>query len=91
MCGNNNICNWFSGNNWWWIIILMLLFCNVGGCGCDNSNYCNRRDAGCGCCYHTERGRQPPSRIFIFQILAFCIFLLHFREKYGIFLSWKTM
>jgi hypothetical protein len=50
MCGNNNICGLFSGNNWWWIIILMLLFCNVGGCGCDNSNYCNRRDDGCGCC-----------------------------------------
>ena len=50
MCGNNNICGLFSGNNWWWIIILMLLFCNVGGCGCDTSNYCNRRDDGCGCC-----------------------------------------
>ena len=49
MCGNNNICNLFSGNNWWWIIILMLLFCNTGSCGCDNSNYCNRRDDGC-CC-----------------------------------------
>ena len=45
MCGNNNICNWFSGNNWWWIIILLLLFCNCGnnygGNGCDNN---------CGCC-----------------------------------------
>ena len=51
MCGNN-ICGLFSGNNWWWIIILMLLVCNVGGCGCgcDNNNYCNRRDDGCGCC-----------------------------------------
>ena len=50
MCGNNNICNWFSGNNWWWIIILLLLFCNCGnggynGCGsnwnsCDNDRCC---------------------------------------------------
>ena len=42
MCGNNNICNWFSGNNWWWIIILLLLFCNCGGnvCGCAENRCC---------------------------------------------------
>ena len=47
MCGNNNICNCFGGNNWWWIIILILLFCNCdsnwGWNGCDNNN-------NCGCC-----------------------------------------
>jgi len=52
MCGNNNICNCFSGNNWWWIIILMLLFCNCGGNtyggGCGNGCYHN--DNNCGCC-----------------------------------------
>ena len=53
MCGNNNICNWFSGNNWWWIIILLLLFCNCGG-GCGNgcgNNYIGCYDNNsCGCC-----------------------------------------
>ena len=49
MCGNNNICNWFSGNNWWWIIILLLLFCNCGGnCG-SNYNGCYDNN-NCGCC-----------------------------------------
>ena len=49
MCGNNNICNWFSGNNWWWIIILLLLFCNCGSNynGCGNGCYDNNN---CGCC-----------------------------------------
>jgi len=47
MCGNNNICNCFGGNNWWWIIILILLFCN---CGCGNGNYNNGCDNSCGCC-----------------------------------------
>ena len=45
MCGNNNLCNCFSGNNWWWILILILLFCNCGSNnwgGCENNN--------CGCC-----------------------------------------
>ena len=45
MCGNNNLCNCFSGNNWWWILILILLFCTCGNHnwgGCENNN--------CGCC-----------------------------------------
>ena len=56
MCGNNNICNCFSGNNLWWIIILVLLFCNCGGNyggnGCGNScgNTWNGCDNNCGCC-----------------------------------------
>ena len=50
MCGNNNICNWFSGNNWWWIIILLLLFCNCGnGCGNYGGNGCYENN-NCGCC-----------------------------------------
>ena len=48
MCGNNNICNWFSGNNWWWIIILLLLFCNCGG-GCGNNCATPYFNNGCGC------------------------------------------
>ena len=50
MCGNNNICNCFGGNNWWWIIILILLMCN---CGCGNGSYYNNTngcDNNCGCC-----------------------------------------
>lgn len=47
MCGNNNLCNYFSGNNLWWILILILLFCNCGGNGCCNNNGC---DNNCGCC-----------------------------------------
>ena len=47
MCGNNNICNCFSGNNWWWIIILILLFCNCGGM---NNNGCYETNNTCGCC-----------------------------------------
>ena len=48
MCGNNNICNWFSGNNWWWIIILLLLFCNCGGNGgCYGGNVCGCAENRC--------------------------------------------
>ena len=53
MCGNNNICNWFSGNNWWWIIILLLLMCNCGGCGNGCGNYGGNgcyENNNCGCC-----------------------------------------
>ena len=50
MCGNNNLCNCFSGNNWWWIIILILLLCNCG-CGNNGSYYNNGCDNDrCGCC-----------------------------------------
>ena len=46
MCGNNGICNCFSGNNWWWIIILILLLCNCGG----NNSWNGCGDNNCGCC-----------------------------------------
>ena len=49
MCGNNSICNCFSGNNLWWIIILVLLFCNCGGGGMTAGNGCYN-DNNCGCC-----------------------------------------
>lgn len=48
MCGNNNLCNCFSGNNIWWIIILLLIFCNCGGFNCGNGCYENNNN--CGCC-----------------------------------------
>ena len=50
MCGNNNLCNCFSGNNWWWIIILILLLCNCGGSGYNNGNWNGCGDNNCGCC-----------------------------------------
>ena len=49
MCGNNGICNCFSGNNLWWIIILVLLFCNCGNGGMATGNGCYN-DNNCGCC-----------------------------------------